>query len=133
MFSLFSALGLCNRAFLNRFYSIGVLEDLHSALTGISFENRGLIKAAERGWNLLKMLNLREGFTAKNDEAPEIWFVPFDENGNHFEITDYFGKKISRNDLGKLLRDYYDERGWDASGTPTPEKLEDLGLTDLAP
>jgi aldehyde:ferredoxin oxidoreductase len=34
-------------------------------------------------------------------------------------------------DLDKLLGDYYTQRGWDEQGNITPEKLEELGLTDL--
>jgi aldehyde:ferredoxin oxidoreductase len=33
----------------------------------------------------------------------------------------------------KMFDDYYDERGWDIEkGIPTREKLEELGLKDVA-
>ena len=39
---------------------------------------------------------------------------------------------IYKEDFEKLLDDYYDERGWDVeTGTPTPNKLEELGLGGL--
>jgi aldehyde:ferredoxin oxidoreductase len=30
------------------------------------------------------------------------------------------------------LDDYYEVRGWDNEGIPTPEKLKELGMEDLA-
>ena len=42
------------------------------------------------------------------------------------------GKSISREDVEKLLDMYYEQRGWDANGFPTEEKLAELGLTDIA-
>jgi aldehyde:ferredoxin oxidoreductase len=131
-FSLFTSLGLCNRAFLNRFYSIGLIKDLFSALTGFDLDARDLIRTAERGWNIMRALNLRAGFKKKDDEPPDIWFVPMEGEAAPWEISDYFGEKITREQVDKYLLDYYDERGWGADGKPTMEKLMDLGLDDVA-
>jgi aldehyde:ferredoxin oxidoreductase len=38
------------------------------------------------------------------------------------------GQLISQADLDKMLDEYYAERGWDKSGTPTPTKLRELGI-----
>jgi aldehyde:ferredoxin oxidoreductase len=38
------------------------------------------------------------------------------------------GKGISFEQVEQMLDDYYTERGWDQSGNPTKELLEDLGL-----
>lgn len=131
-FSLFSCLGLCNRAFINRFYSIGLIEDLFSSLTGLPLDRRDLMRASERGWNVIKALNLKAGLTKKDDQPPDIWFVPMKGKDGQWEISDYFGEKIQRADVDQFLLDYYDERGWDAEGRPTMEKLLDLGLEDVA-
>jgi aldehyde:ferredoxin oxidoreductase len=130
-FSLFSSVGLCNRAFLNRFYSAGLIADLFSAVTGLSSKAPDLMKAAERGWNLTKLLNLKAGLTIKDDKPPDVWFVPLKGEETHLEICDYFGKPITREDVEKFLQDYYAERGWDDKGRPTAEKLSDLGLKEL--
>ena len=48
------------------------------------------------------------------------------------ELKDYFDTKvINEEDIKRMLDDYYDERGWDIEkGTPTEEKLSELGLKD---
>jgi len=45
-------------------------------------------------------------------------------------MMDYFrSTTLSREDVERLVEDYYDERGWDReTGIPTPEKLKELGL-----
>ena len=131
-FSLFSALGLCNRAFLNRFYSIGLIENFFSSLIGLNLEAQDLMRAAERGWNLLRVLNLMAGFTKKDDDPPDVWFIPIREEKMQFEIRDYFGEKITKDDVNRFLLDYYEERGWNQEGIPTKDKLVKLGLEDVA-
>jgi aldehyde:ferredoxin oxidoreductase len=43
------------------------------------------------------------------------------------------GQLISKDDLRQMLDEYYAERGWDrATGTPSREKLEELGLGGVA-
>jgi aldehyde:ferredoxin oxidoreductase len=43
------------------------------------------------------------------------------------------GQLISREDLDKMLDEYYAERGWDAkTGVPTREKLTELRLEYVA-
>jgi aldehyde:ferredoxin oxidoreductase len=95
-------------------------------------EGHDLIRAAERGWNLMRVLNLRAGITRKDDEPPDIWFVPLRGKGRQWELRDYFGEKITKADLDRFILDYYDERGWDEGGRPTLEKLLDLGLEEVA-
>jgi aldehyde:ferredoxin oxidoreductase len=131
-FSLFSSLGLCNRAHLNRFYSINILEDLFQALTGLNFSRNELMNAAQRGWNILRALNLRAGFTKGDDEPPGVWFVPLNYSGNEWILHDYFGEVLKREDMENLLSDYYKARGWDAQGRPTWNKLIELDLFEIA-
>jgi len=40
------------------------------------------------------------------------------------------GEMISRQDLDMMLDEYYEARGWDKNGIPTPAKLQELGLED---
>jgi len=129
-FSMFDSLGICIRSQNNRFYSADICARLFSTATGIEMDKAGLMTAAERVWNLYKVLNWREGFDRKADKIPEKWFEPVKAAGSEFEIKDYFQTTtLTREDLEKLLDDYYDERGWNPqSGCPARETLSRLGL-----
>jgi aldehyde:ferredoxin oxidoreductase len=104
--------------------------------TGIDLSPQELMNHSERVWNLFKMINVREGFSRKDDEPPAVWFQPmvtFD--GKELYMMDYYRtKKLSREDVAQWLNDYYDERGWDSeTGIPTKEKLNQLKLEDMVP
>ncbi|MFH1381591.1 MAG: aldehyde ferredoxin oxidoreductase C-terminal domain-containing protein [Chloroflexota bacterium] len=129
-YSLFNCLSLCNRAQVNRFYHVKTIADIYSALTGITLTPAQLMKASERAWTIGKLLNVREGFDRSDDAVPEVWFTPLIDEGKEYRLTNYEGTTIlTREDMERLLDDYYDERGYDKqNGLPTPAKLEELGL-----
>jgi aldehyde:ferredoxin oxidoreductase len=129
-FSMFDSLGICIRSQNNRFYSADICARLFSTATGIHMDKAELMRAAERVWNLYKVLNWREGFTREQDAPPDKWFEPLKAAGSEFELKDYFQTKtLTKEDIMGLLDDYYDERGWDPkTGCPTRETLEALGL-----
>jgi aldehyde:ferredoxin oxidoreductase len=84
-------------------------------------------------FNLLKILNRREGFDRTDDRSPESWFRPKRTADGLEELMDYYRtRKLSPEDMEKLLDDYYDERGWDQKTSwPTQKKIEALGLDSL--
>lgn len=129
-YSLFNCLSLCNRAWINRFYHVKTIAQLYTAVTGIEINPPDLMKVAERVWNLFKLLNVRAGFSRKDDKAPDVWFKPIKGKEKDYPLTDYYKTKvITEQDMESLIEDYYNERGWDkATGIPTPEKLKELGL-----
>lgn len=118
-YTILSSLGLCNRHFVNRFYSYERCRKLFSAVTGFQVEEDHLRASAERIWNLLKTLNQREGFGPDADRPPKIWFNPMKgPNGEALVLRDYFGTtRLEENDLLQLVHDYYHERGWTRQGT----------------
>ncbi|GAB4342024.1 MAG: aldehyde ferredoxin oxidoreductase family protein [Candidatus Abyssubacteria bacterium] len=129
-FSLFDSLGICIRSQNNRFYSADICARLFSTATGIEMDKPAIMRAAERVWNLYKVLNWREGFDRKADQPPDKWFEPLKAAGSEFEMRDYFQTRpLTRADLQQFLDDYYNERGWDPkTGLPTRAKLQELGL-----
>ncbi|MFC1939366.1 aldehyde ferredoxin oxidoreductase C-terminal domain-containing protein [Chloroflexota bacterium] len=133
-YSLFNCLSLCNRAQVNRFYHVKTIADLYSAVTGINLTTAQLMEVSERAWTIGKLLNVREGFNRKDDKAPEAWFKPLVQEGKEYCITDYHDDSVlTREDVERILDDYYDERGYDkASGIPTRKKLKELGLEGMA-
>ncbi len=134
--ALFNSLGICNRHVNNRFYHIDIIAELYSAATGIDLSPQELIKYSERVWNLFKMINVREGFSKKDDEPPGVWFQPMvTHEGKELYMMDYYKtRRLTREDVEQWLRDYYDERGWNIeTGIPTKEKLLELGLEEMVP
>ena len=133
-FCLFNMFGQCHRLYISRFYSMKILAELYSAVTGIDISINELKLASERVWNLWKVINYRAGFSRKDDEPPEIWFKPLRGEDKEHCLMDYFGTTpLTREDVARLLEDYYDERGWDKkSGLPGLDKLKELGLEALS-
>jgi aldehyde:ferredoxin oxidoreductase len=134
-FHLFDMLGQCHRLYISRFYSMDILAELYSAVTGNETTAADLKKTSERAWNLWKVLNCNAGFDRKDDEPPAVWFQPLRGADAEYTLKDYFLKKeLTRADVDGMLDDYYDEHGWDKkTSCPTPEKLEELGLGNLGP
>ena len=113
-YTILSSLGICNRHFNNRFYSLGLCEELWAAATGHQLGEDHLRESAALIWDTLKRFNQKEGFGPSDDRAPEMWFEPMTGlDGKDLVLRDYFGKaELTKEDLARLVEDYYDERGW---------------------
>jgi len=113
-YTILTSLGICNRHFNNRFYSLSYCCELYSAVTGYHVDNKEMRDAASRIWNTLKGLNQGEGFGPEADTAPGLWFEPMTgEKGEPLVLRDYFGRSnLEWKDVVQLVQDYYDERGW---------------------
>ncbi|MEX2707452.1 MAG: aldehyde ferredoxin oxidoreductase C-terminal domain-containing protein [Candidatus Freyrarchaeum guaymaensis] len=90
--------------------------------------------ASEGVWNLQKVMNVREGFTRKDDAFPENWFASLKAGDKTIVLMDYFGeKRITREDAEGFLESCYRARGWSVEkGSPTVEKLRELGLGNIS-
>ena len=122
-FAILGSLGICARGQVNRFYSAALCADLYRAVTGLDTDLEGLRQGADRVWTLLRLANLREGFSRKEDGFPEQWFGA---GGFRDYLTD---APVTREALERMVGDYYDEQGWDPeTGVPTRHRLEELGL-----
>jgi len=93
--------------------------DLVNADTGFNYTTEELMKVGERVWNLERLFNLKAGFTKADDTLPKrLLEQPVAEGPN----------KGAVHHLSELLPLYYQARGWNEDGVPTPEKLSELGL-----
>lgn len=93
---------------------------------GLDLTTGDLRRAGERIWNLSRLFNVREGFARADDELPSILAKPVQDGPGA-------GTAVDEDEFARMLEDYYVERGWDSRGIPTPETLDRLGLTGLAP
>ena len=130
--SLFDCMGLCNRAFVNRFYHVQTISELYAALTGIEVSPSELMTIAERCWNLWRGLNAKAGYGREDDKPPKIWFTPLKGEDKDYPLVDYYQTTTyTEQDIEKYLDDYYAERGWDIrTGVPGTDKLRELGLEE---
>ncbi|MAG16743.1 MAG: aldehyde ferredoxin oxidoreductase [Phycisphaerae bacterium] len=93
-----------------------------SAATGIEYTTEDFLKVGERTWNLEKMWNIKAGFTAKDDWLPKRLRETPHTDGPSAGVTV---------NLDVMLPIYYKERGWNEDGTPTNDKLAELGLAAI--
>ena len=100
--------------------------DLMTSLTGLKFTPAEVEAVGERVNNLARVFNLLAGFTRNDDTFPERILTEPLKGGNSK------GHYISREDLKKMLDEYYQMRDWTPEGIPTEKKLKSLGLDKAA-
>ncbi len=77
------------------------------------------VEVGERIWNMERQYNIAAGFTGADDTLPERLLKDAAKTGP---------AEGSVNRLNEMLPEYYESRGWSASGEPTAETLGRLGL-----
>ena len=100
--------------------------DLMTSLTGLQFTATEVEAVGERVNNLARVFNILSGFTREDDTFPERILTEPLKAGNSK------GQYIPKEDLDKMLDEYYEARGWTKKGVPTEEKLKSLGLEKAA-
>ena len=109
-----------------KFTNMGVADEYFarvlSAVTGVQYATTDMIKVGERVWNLERLYNNREGFTAKDDTLPPRLLTEAPVDGPSMGW-------VSK--LEPMLKEYYRGRDWDENGMPTQKKLTELGLAEL--
>ena len=93
--------------------------NLFNAAAGLDWTMADMRRAGERIWNLKRAVNNRLGLTRANDKLPKLLLEPLPDGPIAGHVPDF----------DRLLREYYEARGWDKdTGKPTREKLLKLGL-----
>jgi aldehyde:ferredoxin oxidoreductase len=100
---------------------------LFSAVVGLDMSEQELNKAGERIHNLMRAVMVREMGTGDlrhdHDTLPEHFFTnPSPSTG---------ASPLDREKFDSLLSMYYEIKGWDDKGLPTPSKLEELDLRQV--
>ncbi|MFA9426059.1 aldehyde ferredoxin oxidoreductase family protein [Natronorubrum sp. A-ect3] len=91
------------------------------AAVGYDLESAALEQVGERIWTLVRLFNVREGFTRADDELPELLTEPLGDGSSE-------GTAIDRATFDALLDQYYAARDWDRLGRPTAELRNRLDL-----
>ena len=115
---------LHNHPWLMSFNLKGILPYPYSVklLTGFKTTIGSFIKTGERGYNLERIINLRQGLKGSDDTLPKRL------TGELQRAND----PDSKVKLPEMLKDYYRIRGWDEQGVPTKLRLQKLGLKDYS-
>ncbi|MEM2459933.1 MAG: aldehyde ferredoxin oxidoreductase N-terminal domain-containing protein [Candidatus Hadarchaeales archaeon] len=113
-----------------KYLNLNLAAELYSLVTGFEVGVEELRKKGERIFTFWKMLNAEEGLRKEDYKCSKIWLIPRKTPEGEVLLRDYYGEVVlSEKDMENLLKDYYEERGWDgATGLPTPQKLRELGL-----
>jgi len=92
--------------------------------TGMKLNEKDLQMTGERVVNLNRAFNAREGITRRDDTLPSrLTTVPAPKGPPKGQVVE----------LDQMLDEYYSLRGWDKeTGLPRREKLEEIGLKDIA-
>jgi len=117
---------LTNCATLCQFAMISLsVEDIVGALrttTGFDYDVKEIMECGERNWVLIRGLNNLMGITAADDRMPKQIMTPLKDGPAAGSVPN----------MELMLKEYYEVRGLDANGRPLKEKLNSLGLSDLA-
>jgi aldehyde:ferredoxin oxidoreductase len=109
--------GLC----LFTSFSLGAEDycNIINAATGFNYTVEEMMTIGDRIWNMERKFNQDAGIDPKEDTLPKRFFEePAKEGPN----------KGTVHQLGKMLPEFYELRGWTKDGRPTPEKLKELQL-----
>lgn len=89
-------------------------------VTGFKMNINRFIQTGERGYNLERLINIRQGLKGSHDTLPK-------RLTNELQRADDPDSKVK---LEKMLKDYYRIRGWDKDGIPTKKRLKKLELEE---
>lgn len=117
---LTSAATLCHFCMIS--ITVTDLVNAINATSGFTYTLDELMQCGERIWMLKRGLNNLMGITSADDQLPKQVLVPHKEGG----------AAGSTPDMESMMKQYYPLRGLDAKGRPVKEKLDKLGLSDLA-
>lgn len=90
-----------------------------AAATGIPMTAEDVLVAGDRIWNMERLFNLAAGVDPSQDTLPSrLLKDPIVSGPSEGNVTR----------LSEVLPEYYELRGWDATGIPTDAKKAELGL-----
>jgi aldehyde:ferredoxin oxidoreductase len=107
-FNIHDSLILC-RFYRDIYWDWNYLSTMVEVTTGLKLDEKDLRKISSTIQDETRRFNLREGLTPKQDTLPKRFFD---------EPLGKDKKTIQREDLRRMLQDYYSLRGWSPEGIP---------------
>jgi len=84
-----------------------------------------MLKVGKRIYTLERAFNVREGFNRSHDTLPPRML----DESLEFIGVEGVGQRVRH--LDKVLGRYYQLRGWTPEGIPSPQTLNELGLSHV--
>lgn len=105
-------------------YSPQRMAEIVGAITGWSVDIDDLLAVGRRAGTLAQLFNRRVGFGPAEDSLPDRFFGPFRSTPK--------GEPLNREEFEWGKARFFEWMGWDETGRPRPETLEELGIADFA-
>ncbi len=102
------------------------IASLINATTGWDFDYDAVDAIGVRSHEMKKAFNIREGWTAADDDLPWRW------KNEDFKEGASAGTHVTQEELDYLKQIYYKAKGWTAEGLIPKQHLIDLGMADVA-
>ncbi|MCW3132127.1 MAG: aldehyde ferredoxin oxidoreductase family protein [Candidatus Methanospirare jalkutatii] len=123
---LFDMLGVCRLPWIELGLSERFYAEAFSAATGVETTIDELLFRSDAVYNLTRAIAVMLGIRREDDyPPPRVFEEPLRGGPNE-------GKRVERERYERMLRIYYEKRGWDENGVPKRETLEKFGLSDVA-
>ena len=130
--AVYDALPLCKfirRCFTGKADRAGAwpaIAKLINATTGWHFDYDEVDLIGVRAHTMKKAFNIREGWTAADDDLPWRW------KHEPMTIGPSAGHVVTEEELAYLKKIYYEAKGWTEEGLIPKQLLIDLGMADVA-
>jgi aldehyde:ferredoxin oxidoreductase len=112
---LFDMLGVCRLPWIELSLNERHYEGFYRFVTGNELSLEDLLERSNDIYNLTRVVNARLGSGAQDDTLPyKVWAKPPQSGPTA-------GKAIDPQAFERIRSLYYQRRGWDANGMPTPE------------
>jgi aldehyde:ferredoxin oxidoreductase len=119
---LFDCLGHCRFHWLEFGVPLGFYPEVLEAATGLSYTLQELLRRSEAVWNLTRLISLRQGLKASDEQLPKRVFT------DPIPCGPFKGYVLDKKKFRQMVQTYYRLRGWNEQGVPAREKLVELGL-----
>jgi len=118
---LFDMLGVCRLPWIELGLNEQHYEEFYRYITGRDVSLQDLLRQSARVYDLTRLINTRLGMSRKDDA------IPYKVHSCPIQAGTTAGKVVNKEDFERLLDLYYEKRGWDRNGIPSPETAAAAG------
>ena len=108
-----------------RVLSMPKMTETINAITGWETSSYEIMKWGEKRNNIMRLYNIREGISAKDDTLPERFF------NEKLNASPKKGVKINKKKFKSIIKMYYSMMGWNVRGIPKKSTLIDNHLEEF--